>query len=419
MGTVVLIGTLDTKGTEYGYLRDCARDAGATVVLIDVGVLGGSEVEPDIPAEAIARAAGTSLAALRFTREGSDTRAVALEAMGRGAASVVAGLLREGRCDAVLMATGSGGGSIAAAVFRAVPVGVPKLLVTTMGQHLGSLPDTSDVTVMRSVTDIAGLNRVSRRILRNAAYAAAGMAAARAWSETCTGDRPLIALTMFGITTPGVLQVERRLRGAGFETITFHAVGTGGRAMEEMIRARIIDGVIDYTVSELTDELLGGIFPAGPDRLEAAGLAGIPQAVVPGAIEVLNFEPRAPAPPRFDKPERRLIVHNENVCAVRTTAAEAAELGRIFSRKVNVARGPTAVVLPLAGFDSYQTPPDGPWIDAAADAPFYDAVRHDLRPDIPCLEIDRNINDPAFADAVFAQFESLWAHRCAQAAPAA
>ena len=270
------------------------------------------------------------------------------------------------------MATGSGGGSIAAAVFAAVPLGLPKLLVTTMGQHLGSLPKTRDVTLMQSVTDIAGLNRVSRRMLRNAAFArgrdGGGATARPRWTRASRSSRSPCS----AITTPGVLQVERRLRDAGFETITFHAVGTGGRAMEEMIQAGTIDGVIDYTVSELTDELLGGIFPAGPERLEAAGRAGIPQVVVPGAIEVLNFGPRATrcraslrharAPADRAQRERLRRAHHARR---RPQSSGASSRGSSIWRP-----GPTAVVLPLAGFDAYQTPPDGPWIDAAADAPF-------------------------------------------------
>ncbi len=413
MGHVVLIGTLDTKGAEYAFLRHCLAEAGATTVLVDVGILATSAVAADIPAAEVAAAAGLSIETLRHSREGSDTRAMALAAMGIGAAAVVMGLLREGRCDAVLMATGSGGASIAARIFAEVPLGTPKLLVTTMGGYLASLPKTRDVTIMQSVTDIAGLNRISRRILRNAAFAAAGMAAAGASGSATRTERaaPLVALTMFGVTTPGVLRVEKRLREAGFETVTFHAVGTGGRAMEEMIEAGMIDGVIDYTVSELTDELLGGIFSAGPQRLEAAGRAGIPQVIVPGAIEVLNFGPRSTVPPRFDAPERRLIVHNENVTAVRTTREEAVTLGKLLAGKASAAMGPTAVVLPLVGFDSYQRPPDGPWIDPEIDGAFCDALRKGLRPDIPLIEIDRNINDPAFADAVFAQFIELWALR--------
>jgi uncharacterized protein (UPF0261 family) len=198
------------------------------------------------------------------------------------------------------------------------------------------------------------LNRVSRQILRNAAFAAAGMAAS---GQVPPSSRPLVAVTMFGVTTPGVLQVERRLQEAGFETITFHAVGSGGRAMEEMIESGLIDGVVDYTISELTDELLGGIFSAGPTRLEAAGKAGIPQVIVPGAIEVLNFGPRASVPPRFDTPERRLIVHNENVTAVRTTRGESESLGRIVASKANLAAGPVAV---MAHNASRMKPPQGP-----------------------------------------------------------
>ena len=409
MGTVLLLGTLDTKGAEYGFLRNCLLAAGAGVTMMDVGILGAPTMAIDVTAEEVAAAAGTSLIALRHTREGSHTRAAALATMGRGAALIAQRLIRDGRCDAILMAAGSGGASIAAAVFGAVPLGLPKLLVTTMGGYLNSLPRTRDVTLMQSVTDIAGLNRVSRRILRNAASAVAGMAAASVLDDEASDGKPLVALTMFGVTTPGVLRVESRLRQAGFETIVFHAVGSGGQAMEEMIDAGMIDGVIDLTTSELTDELLGGIFSAGPTRLEAAGRAGIPQVVVPGAIEVLNFGPRASVPPRFDIPERRLIVHNENVTAVRTTRAEAAELGSLMGRKLNAARGAVTVLLPLAGFDSYQTPPDGPWIDPCADGAFCDALRQTLRPGVRLVGLDRNINDPVFADAVYDEFGRLWA----------
>lgn len=408
MGQVILIGTLDTKGAEYEYLRACLREAGAEVTLIDVGVLGEPGAAADISAAEVAEAGGASLASLRHTREGSDTRAAALAAMGRGIVCIVEDLRAQGQCDAVLAATGSGGASVIAPLFQALPVGVPKLLVTTMGGYLGSLSKTRDITLMQSVTDIAGLNRVSRQILRNAAFAAAGMAAG---GRIAADERPLIAVTMFGVTTPGVLQVERRLRAAGFETIVFHAVGSGGKAMEEMIEAGLVDGVIDYTISELTDELLGGIFSAGPERMEAAGRKGIPQVIVPGAVEVLNFGPRASVPARFDAPERRLIVHNENVTAVRATCEEAASLGRLVAQKANRTRGPIAVMVPLDGFDSYQQAPDGPWIDAEADAGFYEALRGALDARVPLVELPGNINDKAFADAVVERFFLLWAQR--------
>lgn len=408
MGHVVLIGTLDTKGPEHAYLRTSLEEAGASVTMIDIGVKGPPGAIADVTAREVAEAAGVSLDDLRHTREGSDTRAVALAAMGRGTVRIVEALRAQERCDAVLTAAGSGGASVIAPVFDALPLGVPKLIVTTMGGYLGSLSRTRDITLMQSVTDIAGLNRVSRQILRNAAFAAAGMAQS---GTVEAGSKPLVAITMFGVTTPGVLQVDARLRQAGFDTIIFHAVGSGGRAMEEMIEAGMIDGVVDYTISELTDELLGGIFPAGANRLEAAGRAGIPQVVVPGAIEVLNFGPRSTVPSRFDVPGRRLIVHNENVTAVRTTRNEAEALGRLVAEKVNRATGPTAVMLPLHGFDSYQQPPDGPWIDEEADAGFTGELRRMLDPRIPFVQVSGNVNDHAFADAVANRFLEIWDQR--------
>ena len=298
------------------------------MTVVDVGVLGEPAFAPDIPAADVARAGGAELADLRFTREGSDTRAVALDTMARGATAVVGELHARGRCDGVMGLGGSGGSTVVSAVLRSLPVGVPKLLVSTMASgNVRTFVGTSDVTLVYSVTDVQGLNRVSRRVLANAAHAMAGMVAHRA-SRPGT-DVPLVALTMFGITTPAVQRVQATLEAAGFETIVFHAVGSGGQAMEEMIDAGLIDGVVDLTTSELTDELCGGVFSAGPERLTAAGRAGIPQVVVPGALEVINFGPRDTIPARYDVPERRIVVHNPSVSAVRVTAEEGAELGRI------------------------------------------------------------------------------------------
>ncbi len=411
MPTIVLLGSLDTKGPEYGYLKSCVEEAGAVALLIDWGVLGTPGCVPDIGAAEVAAAGGGAIEALRFSREGSDTRARALEVMRAGAEVILRRLHAEGRCDGVIGAAGSGGTSVIAAAMNALPVGVPKVMVSTMAgtPQAAAAFGSRDLCVMNSVTDIAGLNRVSRRILRNAAFAVVGMA--RAGAPPAEQDRPLVAITMFGVTTPGVLRVAERLHTAGFETITFHAVGSGGRAMEEMIAGGLIDGVVDYTVSELTDEYLGGVFTAGPNRLEAASRAGIPQVIVPGAIEVLNFGPCATVPAKYDRPERRLIVHNPMVSAVRTTLEEGVALAGVLCDKVNRASGPVAVLLPLQGLDKYHQPPDGPWIDAAADAAFFAAMRARLRPDIPCLELPLNINDAAFADATAAEFLRLWTER--------
>lgn len=406
MGTVVLIGTLDTKGREYRFMRDCLREVGVDVLLMDVGILRDPEIRADITAAQVAAAAGVDLQELRFSREGSDTRAVALDTMRRGAAIVLDQMLAQGRCQGVLGAAGSGGSTVIAGIMRELPLGLPKLLVTTMAASAAAFFGTRDLTLMHSVTDIAGLNRVSRLILRNAAHAIAGMVTAPAIDED--GRKPVVAITMFGVTTPGVLRLQERLDRSGFDTITFHAVGSGGRAMEQMIDEKLIDGVIDYTTSELTDELLGGLFGAGPTRLTAAGRQGIPQVVVPGAIEVLNFGPRDSVPAEFDTPDRRLVVHNPYVCAVRTSKREAIELARIMSERLGMATGPTAVVLPLEGFDSYQKRPDGPFIDEEADKAFCDELCRTLRADIPCEQLPLNINDPAFADHVADIFTGLW-----------
>jgi len=409
MGVVVLIGTLDTKGREYQYMRDCLVAAGAETILVDVGVLIDPAVKPDISAAEVVAAAGSAIEALRFTREGSDTRAVALETMRKGALAIVRDLIAAGRCDAVLGAAGSGGSTVISGVMRELPLGLPKLLVTTFASGAQAFFGTRDLTLMHAVTDIAGLNRFSRTILANAAHAVAGMIARRPPGHEAA--KPTVAITMFGVTTPGVLRVQDRLHAAGFETLVFHAVGSGGRAMEQMIDEGLVDGVVDYTTSELTDELLGGVFSAGPTRLTAAGRRGLPQVVIPGAIEVLNFGPRVTVPAAFDTPERRLVVHNPYVSAVRTLKSEAIELARIMSRRLQDATGPTAVLVPAMGFDSYQRRPDGPFIDEDADRAFCDELQRSLRPDIARLELPLNINDSAFADRVADTFLELWRAR--------
>jgi uncharacterized protein (UPF0261 family) len=414
VGVVVLIGTLDTKGREYQYVRECLVAAGAEVILLDVGILNDPPVTPDISAAEVAAAAGSSIEDLRFTREGSDTRAVALETMRKGALAIVRELIAADRCDAVLGAGGSGGSTVISGVMRELPLGLPKLLVTTFASGAQSFFGMRDLTLMHAVTDIAGLNRLSRTILANAANAVVGMIARRPAEERAA--KPTVAITMFGVTTPGVLRVQDRLHEAGFETIVFHAVGSGGRAMEQMVDEGLIDGVVDYTTSELTDELLGGVFSAGPTRLTAAGRRGIPQVVVPGAIEVLNFGPRDTVPAAFDTPERRLVVHNPYVSAVRTLKPEAVELARIMSRRLHESVGPIAVLIPAMGFDSYQRRPDGPFIDEEADRAFCDELRRTLRPDIAQLELALNINDPAFADRVAETFLELWRARRSQEA---
>jgi uncharacterized protein (UPF0261 family) len=390
-------------------VRDVLVKAGVEPLVVDVGVLGDPLLPPDVPASEVAALGGRKLDELRFTREGSDTRAVALGVMAEGAAALVAELHGDGRCQAVLGLGGSGGSSVIGAAMRALPIGVPKLLVTTMtGSAAAEYVGTKDVCLMSSVTDIAGLNSISRAVLTNAALAAAAMAG-REQDVVRTGS-PLVALTMMGVTTPAVLALQSALEADGFETIVFHAVGNGGRAMEEMVAEGLIDAVLDVTTHEIVDHELGGIFDAGADRLAAVGLHGIPLVAVPGATEFVNFGPRASVPPRLDVAERPIVVHNPSVCAVRTTAEEQARIGRIFAEKVNSARGEAAVVLPLRGLSAYEEG-DGPFVDADADRALFDAVRATLRSEIRLYEVEAGINDPAFVEAALEAFAQVWRGR--------
>lgn len=409
---VAVAGTLDTKGAEYGYLRSCLIDQGVEVLLIDVGVLGqgDGELVPDVRADEVARRGGRTLSEIRFDREGSETRAVALDIMARGLAALLGELVRDGRCDAVIGLGGSGGTSVISHAMRELPLGFPKVLVSTLASgNVGDIVGGRDITLMYSVTDIAGINRISSHVLANAAHAAAGMAkgAEAARSRSAAHHRPLIAMSMFGITTRAVLGVRQRLEAQGFDVIVFHATGSGGKAMERMIAEGEIDGVIDCTLAELCSEAFGGVFSAGPGRLTGAGLRGIPQVVVPGAIEVLNFGPRHTLPAHLDVPERRLIVHNPHVCAVKANAEELAHLGRTVADRLSPSRGPTAVLLPLGGLDAYEAE-GGPWHDRESDAVLFHAIRENLRPDIPVFEIDAHINDDVFADRCAETFMGLW-----------
>jgi uncharacterized protein (UPF0261 family) len=407
---VAVAGTLDTKGVEYEFLRQCLIAQGVRPLLIDFGILGDPNLTPDVSAADVAREAGTALADIRFGVEGSDTRAVALDAMARGLTSILQRLVQDGTCHAVMGLGGSGGTTVLSHAMRRLPLGVPKLIVSTMASgNVGDIVGGRDITMMYSVTDIAGLNRFSSQILANAAHAVAGMAkgvdAARAFSRE--HEQPLIALTMFGITTPAVLGIRERLERSGFDVIVFHATGSGGRAMERMIDEGEIDGVIDCTLAELCSEALGGIFSAGPGRLTAAGRRGIPQVVLPGAIEVLNFGARDTVPRHLDTPERKLIVHNPHVCAVKATPEELGRLGRTVAERLTPSQGPTAVVLPLLGLDAYEAV-DGPWHDPGSDAVLFAAIREHLRPDIPVVEVRANINDPRTATVAVDTFLDLW-----------
>lgn len=411
MGTVLLIGTLDTKGREMRYLMDEVRDMGGEPLVANIGIF--DPVPSDVPmtftAQDIAQAGGESLATLRTGGETGGARAHAMDVMTNGLSAILSREHKAGGFDAVLGFGGSSGSSVIGAAMQVLPVGVPKVLVSTMASgDTTPYVGTRDITLMYSVTDIAGLNRISRAVLRNAARAAAGMASGP--RAATADDQSLIAITMFGVTTPCVMAVQQQVEADGFETTVFHATGSGGRAMEDLVRDGLVDGVIDLTTSELTDELLGGVLTAGPARMETAGLAGVPQVLVPGALEVVNFGAEPTVPNRFRVPERMLHVHNAAVTIVRTLPDEARRLGEIFAQKANVATGPTVVVLPLKGLSALDAPGQ-PWENPVGDAQLFDAIRSGLRKDIPVIEVDAAINDPAFADACVAAFRKVWSER--------
>lgn len=391
MATVVLIGTMDTKSSEYAWLAEQVRGYGADTLLLDVGTF--SDAESDIPPAEVAQAAGHDLQQLRD----SGDRGAAMDAMADGAATMLLRLFDEGKVDGVLALGGSGGSSVASRAMRALPVGVPKLLVSTMAAgDVAPYVGESDVTMMYSMVDVAGINSVSAQVFGNAAAAIAAMAGAEEKRRHAPDDgehKPLIGLSMFGLTTPAVDEARAELVELGYEPLVFHATGAGGRAMEKLATDGRLAGVLDLTTTELADDLVGGVLSAGPHRLEAAGAAGIPQVVSLGALDMVNFGPREHVPERFD--DRTFVVHNPTVTLMRTTPEENAELGRRIGAKLAAAKGPTTLLLPLRGLSGIDVD-EGPFRDSAADRALFDAVRTAVSDAVEVVEIDQHLNDEGF-----------------------
>jgi uncharacterized protein (UPF0261 family) len=401
MATVVLVGTLDTKGAENEFVRQRLRAAGVDVLVVDTGVLEPPGFPPDITRQEVAAAAGADFGALVAARD----RGAAITAMASGAEVVVRRLHEEGRLDGALALGGTGGTSIATRAFRALPLGVPKLVVSTAasGNTAGYIRET-DLILMPSVTDIAGLNRISTRILANAAAAVAGMVLA-APLPAAAGGRAMVAASMFGVTTPCITRARARLETLGYEVLVFHMTGTGGRTLESLAAQGLLAGVLDATTTELADELVGGIFSAGPDRLSAAGKAGIPQVVSVGALDMVNFGPMDTVPAEFK--DRNLYVHNPITTLMRTTAGENTELGRRLARRLNAATGPTSLFLPLRGVSAIDV--DGaPFRDEAADRALFGAIQDELDTQrVELVEMDTDVNDDRFADAMADRLHQL------------
>jgi uncharacterized protein (UPF0261 family) len=396
--TVVLIGTLDTKGPETAYLRDRIREAGLRTCVVDTGILGEPVgIEPDISRWEVALAGGRDLEEVR----NAGSRGAAVEDMMRGIAAVCARLHAQGRCDGAISLGGAEGAVLAAAGMQKLPVGVPKLIVTPLAsgrRQFGLFVGIRDVMIMHAVIDILGLNDVSRLIFDQAAGAITG--AVRQMQcrvpSTATEAGRVVGITMLGNTTAAVEFVKQRLEARNFEPIIFHANGVGGAAMEEMIREGRLGGVIDYTASELTGHLAGGFHDAGPRRLEAAGECGVPQVVVPGCVDFLVQGPRSTVPEQWR--DRPAYYHNPSFTLIRATRDEMIRVAQQMADKLNRAKGRVAVAIPTQGL-SIPNCPEGEFWNPECDAAFRTALKQALHKQIQCVEVDAHINTREMADA--------------------
>lgn len=390
MPTIAILGTMDTKGVEHGFVADVIRQRGHNVIVIDVGTLGEPQIKPDIARTEVAAAAGADLAALVAKRD----RGEAVAAMSRGAPLVLAKLATAGRIDGVISLGGGGGTAIGTAAMRALPIGFPKLMVSTLASgNVAPYVGVKDIVMFPSVVDVAGLNRISREILTRAAGAICGMVEAK---PVAAEARPVIVASQFGNTTACVDHARKILEAAGYEVLVFHATGIGGRTMESLIETGMVAGVLDITTTEWADELVGGILGAGPTRLEAAARHGVPAVVSTGCLDMVNFGPPETVPAKFAG--RKFYQHNPQVTLMRTTLGENQKLGSILAEKLNLSTGPVTVLLPLRG-GSVISAPGGPFHDAQADAALCSTLKAGLRPDIPVVEMDCVVNDSRFAEA--------------------
>jgi uncharacterized protein (UPF0261 family) len=390
MATIAVLGTLDTKGPEHAYVADLIRRRGHQPLLIDTGTGAPAAVPPDISREQVAAAGGVDLAALIARQD----RGAAVTAMAGAAAALLSQMAGAGTIQGVISLGGGGGTAISTAAMRALPIGFPKLMVSTLAAgNVAPYVGTKDVVMMPSIVDVSGLNRLSRVLLAKAAGAICGMVEMEVPQG---GEKPLICASMFGNTTECVNAAKKILEDAGYEVLVFAATGTGGRIMESLIESGLITGVLDITTTEWADELVGGVLNAGPTRLEATGKAGVPAIVAPGCLDMVNFGEPASVPEKFAG--RTFYQHNPQVTLMRTTPEECAQLGRIIAEKVNAYTAPVTVLLPTRAI-SVISAPGKPFHSPAADAALFGAIKSHLRADIPVLEMDCEINSPEFAAA--------------------
>lgn len=381
---IAVLGTLDTKGHEHAFVADQIRSRGHEVLLIDVGTGEDPQVAPDVRRDQIVTGG--------FSQP-TDRGSCVVE-MSEAVPGFVARLVDEGKIDGIISLGGGGGTAIGTAAMRALPVGFPKLMVSTLASgNTAHYIGTKDIVMFPSIVDVAGLNGVSRMIFARAAGAICGMVEAKIEEGEA---KPIIAASMFGNTTECVNMAKEILENAGYEVLVFHATGAGGRTMESLIESGMVKGVLDITTTEWADELVGGTLSAGPTRLDAAAKAGVPAVVVPGCVDMVNFGERDSVPAKFEG--RNFYIHNPQVTLMRTNAEENAALGKIIANKVNTYTTGAAVLLPLKAVSVISAVGE-PFYDADADAALFGAIKENLSERVALVEMDCKINDPAFAKA--------------------
>ena len=389
--TVVIAGALDTKAVEFALVRSLLEKQGIRALLVDFGILGEAGIAPDISRDEIANAAGGDLDALRRGKR----RGEALEVMGRGLAVVARSLYDKGELDGILGMGGSGGTTVATAGMRALPLGVPKLMVSTIASgDVRAFVGPADIVMMPSIVDVAGINRINGRVYSNAAAAIAGMV--RSDVPVIAEEKPLVTASMFGNTTACIDCARGVIERQGFEVLVFHATGIGGRTMENLISEGYIAASLDITMTELADEVCGGGASAGPDRGLAASRAGIPAVIAPGCVDMANFGPLESVPEKYR--QRTLYQWAPTATLLRTNEEENRHIGDMIATAANEAIAPIAILLPLKGVSMLDSHGGAFW-DPAANAACFDAIKSSLRQDIPVIELAYNINDQPFAEA--------------------
>ena len=396
MATIAVLGTLDSKGEEHAFVAGLIAARGHRPLLIDVGTGGPATVVPDVTREQVAAAAGIDLSALLARKD----RGECVVAMTKAAPALLARLAKEGRIQGVVSLGGGGGTAIGTAAMRALPLGFPKLMVSTLAAgNVAPYLGTKDITMMPSIADVAGLNRLSRTIFTRAAGAICGMVESEPVVDSA---RPLVVASMFGNTTACITEAKKVLEAAGYEVLVFAATGAGGRIMESGIESGIVSGVLDLTTTEWADELVGGVLNAGPERMDAAAKAKVPVVVGPGCLDMVNFGEQASVPAKFTG--RTFYIHNPQVTLMRTTAAECADLGRIVAQKANAYSAGAVIMIPTKAI-SVISAEGKPFHDAAADQALFAALKQHAR--VPVREFAEEINSPTFAQACAQQLIEL------------